>query len=123
MLRRSLVLVCTHGSLRASHQSKSSFPPLLDAYLTTQVHLTAAERKSLSSNVPVTKLLEADPSKEVSVFGAVWIDAAPVDYVRLIEDIERFERGGRFHITKKISAPPRLDDFALLRLPEEDLRA
>ncbi len=124
-----LVLVCAHGvlvfaseSLRASQQSKS-FPPLLDTYLTTHVHLTPAEQKSLLSNVPVTKLLEADPNKEVSVFGAVWIDAAPADYVRLIEDIERFEHGGRFRITKKISAPPRIDDFALLRLPEEDLKA
>ena len=71
-----LVMVCAHGvlvfaseSLRASQQSKS-FPPLLDTYLTTHVHLTPAERKSLLSNVPVTKLLETDPSKEVSVFGA-----------------------------------------------------
>ena len=117
------VLVFGNRSLRASPQTKDSFPPLLDKYLTTHVHPTPAERKSLLSNVPVTKLLEADPNKEVSVFGAVWIDAAPVDYVRLLEDIERFERGGRFRVTKKISAPPRQDDFALLRLPEEDLKA
>ena len=118
-----LVLVCADGPLRASQETKASFPSLLDAYLTTHVHLTPAERKSLMSNGPVTKLLEADPNKEVSVFGAVWIDAAPADYVRLIEDIERFEHGGRFRITKKISAPPRLDDFALFRLPEDDLKA
>ena len=116
------VLVCASESLRASPQTKESFPPRLDTYLTTHVHLTPAERKSLLSNVPVTKLLEADPNKEVSLFGAVWIDAAAVDYVRLIEDIERFERGGRFLVTKKISAPPRLDDFALFRLPQEDLK-
>ena len=118
-----LVLVCADGSLRASQQSKASFPSLLDAYLTTHVHLTPAERKSLLSNVAVTKMLEADPNKEVSLFGAVWIDAEPAGYVRLLEDIERFERGGRFTITKKISAPPRLDDFALFRLPEDDLKA
>ena len=109
-------------SLRASQQSKSSFPPLLDTYLTTHVHLTPAEQKSLLSNVPVTKLLEADPDKEVSVFGAVWIDAAPADYVRLIEDIERFEHGGRFRITKK-SALRQDRRLRALRLPEEDLKA
>jgi hypothetical protein len=122
LMRADGVLVCANESLRASQQGKPSFPSLLDAYLTTHVHLAPAERKSLLSNVPVTKLLETDPSKEVSVFGAVWIDAAPVDYVRLMEDIERFEHGGGFHITKKISAPPKIDDFALLRLPEEDLK-
>jgi hypothetical protein len=69
----------------------------------------------------VTKLLDADPSKEVSVFGAVWIDAPPGDYVRLVKDIERFERGGAFRVTKRISDPPQLADFAALKIPDDDL--
>ena len=38
-----------------------------------------------------------------------------------MKDIENFERGGGFKVTKRISAPPRLEDFAQLRIPEEDL--
>jgi hypothetical protein len=68
-------------------------------------------------------LLDADPSKEVSLFGGVWIDAPTGSYVRLIKDIEHFERGGVFRVTKRISDVPQLADFALLRLPEEDLAA
>jgi hypothetical protein len=60
----------------------------------------------------VTKLLDADPTKEVSVFGAVWIDSPAVGYVRLVKDIEQFERGGAFRVTKRIGDPPRLADFA-----------
>jgi hypothetical protein len=69
----------------------------------------------------VTKLLDADPTKEVSVFGAVWIDSPAAGYVRLVKDIEQFERGGAFRVTKRIGDPPRLADFAALKLPEEDL--
>jgi hypothetical protein len=98
-----------------------SFPSLLNSYITTYVRLTPAERRSLLAGSSVTKLLDADPSKEVSVFGAVWIDAPPGDYVRLVKDIERFERGGAFRVTKRISDPPQLADFAALKIPDDDL--
>src|SRR5690606_23815024 len=38
-----------------------------------------------------------------------------------VSDIEAFERGGGFKVTQRVSAPPRLEDFATLRLPDEDL--
>lgn len=66
-------------------------------------------------------MLEADESKEVAVFGAVWISAPIERYVEAVKDIEAFERGGGFKVTKRISAPPRLEDFAGLRLPEQDV--
>jgi hypothetical protein len=69
----------------------------------------------------VTKLLDVDESKEVGVFGAVWINAPMRRYVELVNDIENFERGNGFKVTKRISAPPRLEDFAQLHLPEEDV--
>jgi hypothetical protein len=109
----------SHGSQSADE----SFPPLLSAYINRYVRLTPDERKSLLAGTPVTKLLDSDPTKEVALFGAVWIEAAPGDYVRLVKDIERFERGGAFLATKRISDPPRPEDFAALKLPEEDLEA
>ena len=102
---------------------QASLPALLNTYITTYVRLTPAERTTLLTNGPVTKLLDAEPSKEVAVFGAVWIDAVPGDYVRLVKDIERFERGGAFRITKRISDPPKVADFASLNLPDEDIAA
>ena len=105
----------------AAQRPGVALPPPLDDYVSTAVRLTAAERAALVGGQPVTKLLDGDPAKEVSVFGAVWINAAPADYVRLIRDIERFERGGGFLVTKRISDPPRLEDFAALRLTDEDV--
>ena len=83
--------------------------------------LTAAERGQLAAGAPVTKLLTADDTTEVSVFGAIWIDAPLQRYTALVKDIETFERGGGFTVTRRISSPPALEDFAELRLPPEDV--
>jgi hypothetical protein len=90
--------------------------------LAAEVHLTAAERKALLAGGPVTRLLPSDQTREVAVFGAIWIDASAADYVRRVTNIEDFEKGGGFRITRKISNPPTLDDFAQLELPAQDLK-
>ena len=36
---------------------------------------TPAEQAQLAAGKPVTRLLDSDPSKEVAVFGAVWVNA------------------------------------------------
>ena len=97
-------------------------PSPLDAYLTAHVKLEAPARTRLLAGEPVTKLLDADPSKEVAIFGAVWIDAPVERYLAAVKDIERFESGGSFRVTKKISDPPRLDDFARMTIPDEDVQ-
>ena len=97
------------------------FPGLLESYFTNAVKLSTVERQRLIKGEPLTKMLEADETKEVAVFGAVWISAPIRRYVEAVKDIETFERGGGFRVTKRISAQPRLEDFSELRLPQEDL--
>ncbi len=105
----------------ASQSTALRFPSLLDRYFKDSAALSARQQQQLVAGQPVTKLLDGDDSKEVAVFGAIWIDAPIQRYVEAIKDIENFERGGAFTITKRISSPPRLDDFAQLRLPSRDL--
>ena len=62
----------------------------------THVKLTSAEETQLRQGQPVTKLLEADPSTEVSIFGAIWIQAPVSRYVAAVKDIEKFEKGENF---------------------------
>ena len=98
-------------------------PAGLESYLTKVVRATPAERQRLLGGAPITKLLDVDESKEVAVFGAVWIDAPMRRYVEVVRDIESLERGGRFRVTRRISAPPTLEDFASLHLPAADVRS
>jgi hypothetical protein len=106
-----------------AHSGRSAFPGRLEGYLTRTVKLTADELQRLGNGSPLTKMLDADVSEEVAVVGAVWINAPIRRYVDAVNDIEAFERGGGFKVTKRISTPPRLEDFAELHLPDEDLDA
>jgi hypothetical protein len=116
------VMLCAIEEVGRSSQSTgvARLPVRLETVLASSVRPTAADRKLLLGGAPLTKLLEADPAREVAVFGAIWINAGPQAYVEAVKDIERFERGGPFTITKRISDPPQLEDFAQVTLTDED---
>ena len=122
LLWAALVLIAVATpSAETSQQAASPLPTRLENYLTSTVKLTQEERTALAGGEPITKLLDGDDTKEVAVFGAVWIDAPIRRYVEAVKDIEKFERGGGFKVTKRISAPPKFEDFAELHLPEDDV--
>jgi hypothetical protein len=50
----------------------------------------------------------------------VWVGAPVSRYLAAVKDIEQFERGGSFLVTKRISPSPQLEDFAALKLPPDD---
>jgi hypothetical protein len=118
-----LLLALAIAAPRAgSGQGRSSFPTRLETYMTNTAKLTAMERQRLFRGEAVTRLLDADESKEVAILGAVWIDAPMRRYIEAVKDIETFERGGGFKVTRRISSPPRFEDFRELRVPDEDLQ-
>src|SRR6476661_1061466 len=123
--RKALPLVAAIGAaalLQAAGDSDPAgarFPLRLTTYFDKYVHLDRAATTALLAGQPITKLLESDPAKEVAVLGAVWIDAPVERYLAAVRDIERFESGSAFHVTKKISSPPTPADFAALRLSDE----
>ena len=100
---------------------QSPVPARLASYLNTHVKLTTEQRQQLLAGRPVTQLLETDPAKEVAIFGAVWVGAPTARYVAAVRDIESFEKGSSFLVTKRISDPPRLEDFDQLSLSADDL--
>jgi hypothetical protein len=100
--------------------AQSPFPPALASFLSEEAHLTQSERDVLLAGDPLVKLLDADPSTEVAVFGAIWVNAPSAAYVQQVKNIEQFERGGAFRTTKRIGAPPVADDFAALTISDQD---
>jgi hypothetical protein len=93
---------------------------MLASFLTEEAHASLSDREALLAGLPLVKLLDADPAKEIAVLGAVWVNAPPRLYVEEVKNIEQFERGGAFLITKRISDPPREDDFAALTISDQD---
>jgi len=115
-------IVVTATTIETAQNTASAFPRRMEEYLAKSVKLTAAQRTSLNNGTPITKLIDVEQeTKEISVFGAIWINAPMRRYVELVKDIENFERGGGFKVTKRISTPPALGDFDALHLAAEDL--
>jgi hypothetical protein len=102
-------------------QATAHLPGRLGEYVEQRVSLAPDEYKRLLAGEAVTQLLPADASKEVAIFGAVWIDAPITAYTAAVRNIEELEKGPNFLVTKKISNPPRLEDFSRLTLPREDV--
>jgi hypothetical protein len=104
----------------AAGGAQSALPSALDSFLADEAHATRADREALLAGTPLVTLLDADPAKELAVFGAIWVNAPSASYVAQVRNIEQFERGGAFRITKRISDPPSADDFAALTISDQD---
>jgi len=100
--------------------AQQSLPPALASFLAEEAHATVSDRETLLAGNPLVRLLEADPSKEIAVFGAIWVNAPRSLYVQQVKNIEQFERGSGFRVTRRISDPPRAEDFAALTISDED---
>jgi hypothetical protein len=114
-------IMCSALAAGSAQQRTGDLPGRLGKYVKQNVNLAPDEYKRLLAGEAVTKLLPADASKEVAIFGAVWIDAPISAYTAAVRNIEGLEKGPNFLVTKKISNPPRLEDFARLTLPREDI--
>ena len=95
----------------------------VDALLSDTFRFSAAELARLHEDEPIARQVPGVAGHEVVVIGAIRVAAPVAALVATLRDIERLESGRRFLATRKLSEPPRLDDFATLRLPDNDLEA
>jgi hypothetical protein len=113
------IVLSTAISQTARSASSLELPSQLSGLV--MATLTTTEIGVLKTGQPVSKLLTTSVDSEVGVLGATWIDAPVDQYVQALEDIEQFENGGSFEVTKRISDPPVIADFAALQLRQEDI--
>jgi hypothetical protein len=118
----TLVVLAAIAWTPIESRQAANFPPRLERYMASSVKLTALERQKLHRGDAITRLLDADENKEVAILGAVWINAPMRRYIQAVTDIESFEKGAGFKVTRRISSPPKIDDFRALRVPDEDLQ-
>jgi hypothetical protein len=90
-------------------------------FLSTHGTLTPAEIALVEGGSVVVKALKTPVKNELAILGATRVRATTAFFVRMYQDIERFETG--WGVTKKLSSPPKLEDFAALSIPEEDWKS
>lgn len=88
--------------------------------LKNHVHLSDSELRAMDGGQVIVKVLDLKDSREVAIVGVARLRATTGFFLRMFRDIERFDTSASQ--IKKISDPPRPEDFANMRIPEEDLK-
>jgi hypothetical protein len=97
--------------------------PGLEPFLRSRIGLTASQVAAVRQGRPVAVALPSNVDREIQVGGAIHVNASADRLTALLQDVERLEAGRGFLKTKRLSEPPRLEDFKDLNLPAEDIAA
>lgn len=87
-------------------------------FLRTHGGFSETDLAEMDQGKVLVKSPDSEADNEIALVGAVLIEAPTAFFLRMYRDIERFEGG--LGPTKKVSDPPRPEDFATMTLPEED---
>jgi len=96
---------------------------VLDQFLAKELLAKPAEIARVHEGRPYVTLLASPVDREIVVAGVVKIAAPAERTVAAIRDIEKFESGGGFLQTRRLSNPPTLSDFAAYQVDADDLKS
>jgi hypothetical protein len=109
--------------MSAGSRSAPALPVNLESYLSDVVRLSRRDFAALETGLPVTRMMATESKTQVTTFGIIWIQAPVSRFVQAQRTIETLEQGDAFPVTRRLSSPPALDDFAELQLSPEDVEA
>jgi len=123
---RSMGLVLLAAGVVASSMVPgiAAAPPFdVERELAARFGFSAAEVEQVGAGKVVVRTLPTQESTEIAVFGAVRIPDDKEKLVYWIRDIEAFRNGAELGLSRKLSSPPTIDDFAGLALDSSELGA
>jgi hypothetical protein len=118
ILARTLACVIFAGALLGSGQTT----PELRVFFKEQVGLSDDQIAMIARGGAVAKVLPSQRPSEIVVFGAVFVNATPEEYVRFAFDLDRLRRLPSYLGVGRIKDPPTLADLEGFTLEPEDLR-
>lgn len=95
----------------------------LEGYFRNLVELAPEQIADIRNGRPVGKVLRSRTPNEIFVFGAVYVNANPDDYIRFASDFDRLRQLPEYVSLGKFSDPPRPEDLASLSLDDDEITA
>ncbi len=114
------ILAALHGS--AAMEDSQPITGEHRNFLQKYIDLSVKQISKIQGDV-LAKIVKTPLKREIAVFGIVRVEASTDLYLEKYQDIENFEKGKGVPRIKKMSDPPRVDDFTKMRIPEKDLKA
>ena len=86
------------------------------------VGLTDDQMASIESGKALAKVLDSESPDNVFVFGAVYVDSTPEQYLKFASDIDRLRKLPNYLAIRKFSDPPQLADLDGFVLEPDDIK-
>jgi len=115
----ALLLALISGAPSLHSQSN----PNLQTYFKDYIGLSDDQIAAIRSGQAVAKNLPSRTADEIFVFGAVFIQAKPEDYVSFSRDFNRLRSLPGYLAINKFSDPPQLSDLNGFTFDAEDIKA
>lgn len=77
---------------------------------------------SIERGKSVVQILSTQTPSEIAVFGAIYINASPEDYLKAVRNLSILRNSPNYLALRQISAPPKLSDFEGFVLEDEDVK-
>lgn len=95
----------------------------LQRFFEENVRLSKQQIVTIASGTAVTKELPRRDAKEVFLFGAVYVQAAPEKYVAFARDFDRLRSLPSYLGLEVISSPPKISDFEGFSFGADDIKS
>jgi hypothetical protein len=96
-------------------------PDLVRTFLIERVGFSGGDLEGLNAGRAVVKVVDTHHAEEVSLFGAVRMNAPIATYLERLKNIEQFEQGAGVLEIGKFHTPPQPADLHALTLDDADM--
>lgn len=117
------VVALTFLIVAATVPGSSQSNPDLQAFFRQDIGLSQDQIAAIRSGQAFAKNLHSRSSDEIFAFGAVYINAAPVDYLKYSRDIDRLRKLPEYLAIGEFSDPPHLSDLKGFTFDSDDIKA
>jgi len=97
-------------------------PAELSKFFHEYIGLNEDQIRSIQKGRAVAKVLDSRSPDEVFVFGSVYVDSSPEDYLKFASDIDRLRKLPNYLAVRKFSDPPQLTDLDGFTLEPDDIK-
>jgi hypothetical protein len=118
----ALVLAVSVAGLVGAGRSDQPNPDL-QTYFRQYIGLNQDQIAAIQSGQPISKDLPSRTPAEVFLWGAVYIHAAPENYLKFAHDFDRLRKLPSYLALGVFSDPPRLSDFDGFALTSDEVQA
>lgn len=116
VVKALILLIC--GAMPCAAQTS----PELHTFFTQYIGLNDDQITSIEQGKPVVQVLPAKTPSEIMVFGAVYINASPEDYLKAARSLDSLRNSPNYLGVQQFSAPPKLSDLEGFVLDDDDIK-